>query len=51
MKKFCVIYSVTTSYDASVSAKNAEEAKKKIIEVIGDDAEIDGAWEIKSEAH
>ncbi|HWY33629.1 MAG TPA: hypothetical protein VNX68_03220 [Nitrosopumilaceae archaeon] len=46
MKKFCVLYSVTTSYDTTIKAKDKEEAKKKVIEVIGEPVEIDDVYEV-----
>lgn len=47
MKKFNVTYEVTTCYEATVKAKNKEEAKKKVIEVIGDPVQIDSVYELK----
>ena len=45
-KKFCVSYNYITSFDATVSAETKEEAIAKVKEVIGDDVEIEGAWEV-----
>ena len=47
MKTYNVCYSVTTSYDAVVKAKNQEEAKKKVVEVIGDPVEVENVYEIR----
>lgn len=47
MKKFAVNYNVTTSFDAVVRAKTAEEAKKKVEEVIGEPVEIESVYEVK----
>lgn len=47
MKKFAVNYNTTTSYDTVVKAKNAEEAKKKVTEVIGEPVEIESVYEVK----
>ena len=47
MKKFCVVYNVTTSYDAAVSAKTKEEAIAKVREVIGSECVIEGAWPVR----
>ena len=47
MKKYNVHYNTTTSYDTVVKAKNAEEAKKKVEEVIGEPVEIEGVYEVK----
>ena len=47
MKKFCVSYQLTTSYDASVSAKTKEEAIAKVKEVIGSDIVIEEAWALR----
>jgi hypothetical protein len=49
MKKFCVTYNTTVHYDTTVRAKTAEEAKKKVLEVIGEDAIIEGAWWVHEE--
>jgi hypothetical protein len=46
MKTYSVTYSTTTSYEAIVLAKNAEEAKKKVIEVIGNPVTIEEAYEL-----
>lgn len=48
MKTYSVIYNTTTSYEAVVKAKNQEEAKKKVIEVIGDPVEVETVHEVKS---
>lgn len=48
-KRYCVTYSTCTSYDAAVVANNKEEAKNKVIEVIGEPVTIEDVWEIKSE--
>ncbi len=50
MKMFCVVYNVTTSYDASVEAKTKEAAIEKVKEVIGADIVVEGAWEVGHEA-
>lgn len=50
MKKYCVIFNTTTSFDAVVKAKNKEEAKEKVIEVIGEPVEIESVYEVKSNA-
>ena len=47
MKKFVVNYSVTTSYDVVIRAKNQKEAEQKVREVIGDPVEIDSSYEYK----
>lgn len=47
MKTFSVTYNFTTSYEAVVKAKNKEEAKQKVLEVIGDPVEIENVWEVK----
>jgi len=47
MKEFCVVYEVTTSYDAAVSAKTKDEAIAKVKEVIGSDVVVTGTWEVK----
>lgn len=46
MKKYNVTYNTTTSYEATVKAKSAEEAKKKVMEVIGEPVEIEDIWEV-----
>lgn len=51
MKNYCVCYSVTTSFDAEVTAKSKEEAVKKVIEVIGDPVAIEGVWEVRSDSN
>ena len=48
MRKFCVCYSLTVSYDSTVSAKTKEEAVAKVREVI-EDAVITGAWPIRKD--
>lgn len=47
MKKFCVVYNTTTSFDTVVKAKTAEEARAKVQEVIGDPVEIENVYELK----
>jgi hypothetical protein len=47
MKKFCVAYNITTTYDASVSAETKKEAMAKVQEVIGSGAVMEGAWELR----
>lgn len=47
MKTYNVCYSVTTSFDAVVKAKNAKEAEAKVVEVIGDPVTIDGVHEVR----
>lgn len=47
MKKFSVVYEMMTSYEAVVKAKSAKEAKKKVLDVIGDDVEITDSWEVQ----
>lgn len=47
MKTYSVTYNYATSYEAVVKARNVEEAKKKVLEVVGDDVEIEAAWEVK----
>ncbi len=47
MKTFCVTYELTVGYDAKVRAKNAEEARKKVEEVIGGPTQ--DVWEITNE--
>jgi len=46
MKVFNVTYQVTVEHEATVQAKNAEAAKKKVQEVIGEPIIVTGAWEI-----
>lgn len=48
MKTYNVQYSVTTSFDAVVKAKNREEAAKKVIEVIGEPVVVEAIYEINS---
>lgn len=50
MKTYSVTYNTTVSYEAVVKAKNQEEAKKKVVEVIGDPVEIEGVHEVRSHA-
>lgn len=50
MKTYSVIYNVTTSYEAVVKAKNQEEAKKKVVEVIGEPLEVEGVREVRPNA-
>lgn len=47
MKTYSVTYNTTTSFEAVVKAKNAEEAKSKVVEVIGDPVEVENVREIK----
>ena len=47
MKKYCVSYNVTTSYDTTIKAETKEEAKNKVIEVIGEPIKIESVWEVK----
>ena len=51
MKTYCVVYSVTTSYDAAVKAKTREEAVAKVREVIGEPVTIESVWETKEKVH
>lgn len=46
MRTFNVSYSVTTSFDATVKAKNEKEAKAKVVEVIGESVEIESVHEV-----
>lgn len=46
MKKFCVFYDVTTSYDADIQAKSKEEAANKVREVLGE-VVIKQVWEVQ----
>jgi len=50
MKTYAVNYSTTTSFDAVVKAKSKEEAKKKVIEVIGEPVEIESVYEVNANA-
>lgn len=50
MKTYSVIYNTTTSYEAVVKAKNQDEAKKKVAEVIGDPVEIESVHEVRPNA-
>jgi hypothetical protein len=50
MKTYSVTYNTTTSYEAVVKAKNKEEAKKKVTEVIGDPVEIEHIYEVNRNA-
>jgi len=47
MKTYSVTYNTTTSFEAVVKAKNQEEAKKKVVEVIGDPVEVEDVHEIR----
>lgn len=47
MKTYCVVYNVTTSYDASVKAVSKKEAIEKVREVIGEPVTIESVWETK----
>ena len=47
MKKFCVFYNTTTSFEAVVKAKTKKEAKEKVREVIGEPVVIEKIWELK----
>jgi hypothetical protein len=49
MKKFCVLYNTTTSYDTVVVAENEKEARVKVKEVIGEPVNIESVWEIGME--
>lgn len=46
MKTYSVTYNTTTSYEAIILAKNVEEAKKKVVEVIGDPVTIEDVYEL-----
>lgn len=46
MKTYSVTYNTTMSYEAVVKAKNQEDAKKKVFEVIGDPIEFEEVREI-----
>ena len=48
MKKYCVTYDLTISYDAVVGASNMGAAIKKLKEIIPDAANID-AWRVRDE--
>lgn len=50
MKTYSVTYNTTTSYEAVVKAKNQEDAKKKVVEVIGDPIEIENVYEVNRNA-
>lgn len=50
MKTYSVLYSTTTSFEAVVKAKNKDEAKKKVVEVIGDPVEVENVYEIRQPA-
>lgn len=50
MKTYSVTYNTTTSYEAVVKAKNQEEAKKKVAEVIGEPVEIENVYEVNRNA-
>ena len=47
MKTFSVLYATTTSYEAVVKAKTKEEAKNKVLEVIGSPVKIEKVFEIR----
>lgn len=47
MKTYCVVYAVTTSYDAEVKAASREEAIAKVREVIGEPVTIESVWQTK----
>lgn len=47
-KEWCVTYSYETHFDASIMAPTAEEAQRKVTEVLGD-VKFEGTWEIKRE--
>lgn len=46
MKKYSVIYNITTSYEAIIKAISKKEAKEKVKEVIGEPIEIERIFEI-----
>lgn len=47
MKRYNVVYSVTISYEAQVTAHSEKEAKAKVKEVIGEPLKFEGVWELK----
>lgn len=49
LRRFNVIYNVTTSYDADVFAKNKKEAIAKVVEVIGEPVKIESVHELPVE--
>lgn len=46
LNRYSVIYNTTTSYEAVIKATTKEEAKKKVLEVIGSPIEIENVYEI-----
>lgn len=49
LKRFNVVYNVTTSYDADVFAKSKKEAIAKVVEVIGEPVRIEYVNELPIE--
>lgn len=49
MKKYAVMYNITTSFESVVEAENKEEAEKKVKDVIGDPILIESVWEVKEQ--
>lgn len=51
MKTYSVLYNTTTSYEAVVKANSKDEAKKKVVEVIGDPITVEKVYEINNAAN
>lgn len=49
LRRFNVVYNVTTSYDANVFATTKKEAVAKVVEVIGDPIKIESVYELPIE--
>lgn len=49
LKRFNVMYNVTTSYDADVFAASKKEAIAKVVEVIGEPVHIESVYELPLE--
>ena len=49
LKRFNVMYNVTTSYDADVFATSRKEAIAKVVEVIGEPVHIESVHELPVE--
>lgn len=48
-RRFNVMYSVTTSFEADVFAKSKKEAISKVVEVIGEPVHIEQVYELPVE--
>lgn len=49
LRRFNVVYNVTTSYDADVFATSKKEAIAKVVEVIGKPVKIELVYELPIE--